>query len=106
MAHGTTAWAAVIQRPASFDSTATLLPSASRRGPGFVYVHIQPQHQCILTEQGGWAVDYIGRWALLCGRPFRSLASQQCNPRGVWSAENLHSVCLFSPATQPWRPGC
>ena len=26
-----------------------------------MYVHIQPQQQCIVTESGSWAVDFIGR---------------------------------------------
>ena len=39
------------------------LPSrpACRKGRNFVYVHIQPQYECLITESGGWAVDFIGR---------------------------------------------
>lgn len=31
------------------------------KGRNFVYIHIQPQHECIITESGGWAVDFVGR---------------------------------------------
>lgn len=37
------------------------LAAACRKGRNFVYVHIQPQHECIITESGGFAVDFIGR---------------------------------------------
>ena len=45
-------------------SACTLLaPSLPRRSRNrnFVYIHIQPQYQCLLTEEGGWGVDFIGR---------------------------------------------
>ena len=38
------------------------LPALRRRGgKRYTYTHLQPQLDCMLTEGGGWALDYIGR---------------------------------------------
>lgn len=38
-----------------------LLALLCRKGAEFVLTHIQPQHACMLTAEGGLAVDFIGR---------------------------------------------
>lgn len=48
-------------RPSFLPPTPPTTAPGSRKGRNFVYVHIQPQHQCIVAEHGGWAVDFIGR---------------------------------------------
>lgn len=51
--------------PALQQALVTVAPTTAcspcRKGRNFVYVHIQPQHECVVTEGGGWAVDFIGR---------------------------------------------
>jgi len=94
--------------PAAGLNSNPAAPHPPRRGRGFVYVHIQPQHQCILTEQGGWAVDFIGRCASLlplAGAP-ASQPSQSTALRLNWLEQPAHNACMLSPATQSFRHRC
>lgn len=95
-------------------------PPMCRRGRNFVYVHIQPQQQCIVTEGGGWAVDFIGRvrppfglFAALIPERFRlkprhtslqtsrSSASHTCASRRRWRT----STRTWAQCCRSWSGG-
>ncbi|PSC73449.1 hypothetical protein C2E20_3378 [Micractinium conductrix] len=54
-------WTAFAADPTGFADVCMGDAQCKKRNRGFVYVHIQPQHPCLVTESGGWAVDFVGR---------------------------------------------
>ncbi|KAL4423901.1 hypothetical protein ABPG75_001202 [Micractinium tetrahymenae] len=54
-------WNRFCADPTGFADECMADEQCKKKGRNFVYVHIQPQHECIVTESGGWAVDFIGR---------------------------------------------
>ncbi|PRW56277.1 hypothetical protein C2E21_5166 [Chlorella sorokiniana] len=54
-------WDQFCADPASFVDECMADPACSKKGADFVYTHIQPQAECIKADDGGWAVDFIGR---------------------------------------------
>ncbi|KAI3432407.1 hypothetical protein D9Q98_003962 [Chlorella vulgaris] len=47
--------------PTGFADECMKDEQCKKKGRNFVYIHIQPQHECIITESGSWAVDFVGR---------------------------------------------
>ncbi|EFN58881.1 hypothetical protein CHLNCDRAFT_140783 [Chlorella variabilis] len=47
--------------PAGFADECLADPVCRKKGREFVYAHIEPQQPCVVSANGGWAVDFIGR---------------------------------------------
>jgi hypothetical protein len=54
-------WKDYCADPASIGLTCATDTECSQKTPGFTWLHILAQHHCLLTEDGGFAADFVGR---------------------------------------------
>lgn len=54
-------WPRFSADPAAFADDCEADPRCQTKGREFVYTHINPQQPCVVSANGGWAADFIGR---------------------------------------------
>lgn len=59
--HAAYGWNDFCADPAGFAQECVQDERCRTKGENFVYAHIEPQQDCIMTADGGWAADFVGR---------------------------------------------